>query len=259
MSNNLPLSIKKLVYHLLVEGNGVRSISRITGASTQTIQKLQQDVSKKIITFNCSMMQDITAPIIEADEIRTYVKKKDRFADGHGTRWIYIGMDRETRLVIDFHIGKRDTEDARRFLHKISDRLSLQSEINTDGLLSYISAIGNTPEYYTWGTRDVISLTRARVLGDDEESPGRAITNRIESQNGQVRQHVSRLTRKTRCISKDVDRLEEHLQLYFFYYNFVKKHKTLKTTPAVAAGLVTRKIEIEDLFHAEEITEYAKS
>lgn len=257
MANHLPLDKKKLVFQLLCEGNGVRSISRIVGVSVNTTAKLQCDIYKKIKSFNESLIQDLWSPTIEADEMRTYVQKKGRFDLTSGTQWIYIGMDRESRLIIDFHLGNRNTEHARLFLHKISDRLSAGSEISTDCLQSYIAALEHTQENYIWGTRDKIELTRARVLSTNIPAPGRGITNRIESQNGLVRQHVSRLTRRTRCISKKVERLEEHLTLYFFYYNFVKKHKTLKSCPGVASGLVTRPIDIEDLFKVEDITEFA--
>ncbi len=246
MANNLTSDKAGLIFHLLCEGNGIRAISRITGVSVNTVMKLQNTAYKNIVDFNNSFLQYLPVENIEADEIRTYVlrKQENNIEKGIGTMWVYIGMCRETRLIIDFHIGRRDTLDAREFFKKISSRVKDDTIMNTDNLESYLSAIQNTDEHTTWDGQDRMELVRARVFGGKH---GRGITNHIETHNGVVRQHCSRLIRKTRCISKKKDRLIEHLTLFFFYYNFMKKHQTFKVTPAMKAGLVTEIMTIHDI------------
>lgn len=235
-----------MIFHLLCEGNGIRSIERIVDCSRNTIQTLMGKWYNAVIEFNDNLLVDVHAPIIEADELRTTIGEFGANYKERGTHWIYVGMDRETRLILDFHIGRRNTDDARLFLKKISDRLDFVSEINTDCLMSYVAAIKTTKEGLNWKNHHKIDLMRSRVFSDEDE-PGRAATNRIETQNGQIRQHVSKLTRKTRCFAKKKSKLIEHLTLYFFYYNFIKKHRTLKTCPAVKAGLITSPMTIKQV------------
>lgn len=223
---------------LLCEGNGMRSISRITGVSTNTICKLMIDCQSKIDKINDEVINGRAYENIEADEIRTYVSSKGRTsACGNiGVQWVYIGICRDTRVVIDYHVGRRDAFDAGRFLGKIYDRLLDKTCISTDCLLSYISAINKTKDDGgDWDLQNKIDLKRSSFFG---KTLGRSITNRIESHNGVVRQHCSRLIRKTRCYSKRKDMLRYHLKMFFFYYNFIKKHKTIKKSPIEQLGFV---------------------
>lgn len=243
MANKLSQEKRKQLFHLLVEGNPMRACQRMMGISINTITKFRGDTAKRIIEFKNTSIKDLVAYKIEADEIRTYVGNRAKHKEIGGTQWVYIGMDYASRFVIDFHVGRRDTYDARLFLRKLSSKLSTESSISTDCLQSYVSAINNTPETFIWGTRDLIELARARCI----TNLPRSITNRIESLNGNVRQGVSSLARQTRCFSKNVNGLEEHLELFFFYYNFIRKHKSIKTVPAKYIGLINEPLIIEDI------------
>lgn len=246
MANNLSEQKRGMIFHLLCEGSGIRTISRITDVSVNTVMKLQETAYKNIQDFNNSFLQYLPVENIEADEIRTYVLKKqyNNIQEGTGTMWVYIALCRDTRLIIDFHVGRRDTNDAREFFKKVSSRVKDKTIMNTDCLKSYVSAIQNTDENTKWDGQQCMELQRARVFNGKH---GRGITNRIESHNGVVRQHCSRLIRRTRGISKKKEKLIEHLTLFFFYYNFMKKHKTLKTTPAIAAKITDKIITIKDI------------
>lgn len=228
MANYLPVEKRKQIFHLLCEGNGLRSITRIVGCSKSVVSELQKRYCHIIEYLNKKYINRVNCDEIEADEIRTFVKKKGNI------RWIYIALDRKSRMIINFHIGKRDTKDAKIFLTQLSYKLSSEAQVSTDCLTSYVSAVAKTPNGRREAATSSIGLLRAKT---EHGILPRSITNRIETHNGNVRQHVSRLTRKTRCFSKKEEGLRQHLTLFFFYYNFIKIHKSLRTTPAVVAGL----------------------
>lgn len=252
MAYNLTDETRKQIFHLLVEGNGIRSIRRIVGASTNTIMKFQTEIYNKIIEIN-TCVSNLHCPQIEADEVKTYVDSRWQSEQkvGGGWCWIFIALDRTSRMIVDFHVGKRDANSARDFIDKVSARLNKTTSISTDCLKSYVSAVQKTgsnifADDEQWPRSYYVDLVRARALFPTEKY-GRAITNRVESQNGLLRQHVSRLTRNTRCISKSREKLEEHITLYFFYYNFIKIHRSIKTCPAVQLGIIDKPLTINEL------------
>ena len=231
MANFLTIEKRIQIYHLLCEGNGITSISRIVGCSKQTITLLLARFSAIVDYLNKKLVRDIEIEMVEADEIRTFVRIKENI------RWIYIAMDRESRLVINFHVGSRDAVDAKIFLSDLSYKLNSKTPVAMDCLKSYVTAVKRTPYGRIEAATSSIGLLRAK---DYKKELPRSITNRIETHNGNVRQHVSRLTRKTRCFSKSDDKLKQHLNLFFFYYNFIKIHKAIKTTPAVSSGIADK-------------------
>lgn len=239
MGNFLSIEKRKQIFHLLCEGNGVRSISRVVGCHSGTIQKFRERYFGIIEFITRRKIFELEIDEIEADEIRTFVFNKTNL------RWVYIALDRKSRMVVHFHIGKRDTNDAKILLAGLSAKLHAKCQISTDCLSSYISAIKKFPNNVNPSTKyHSVELLRSKFFG---EKLGRAITNRVETQNGNVRQHVSSLSRRTRCFSKSGKGLYQHLFIYFFYYNFIKVHKSIKTAPCVAAGIISNPFSFEKL------------
>lgn len=238
MANYLSIEKRKQIFTLLCEGNGIRGITRIVGCSKPAVTELQKRYVSIIDFLNRKYLKTVTAHEIEADEIRTFIHTKNNI------KWIYIALDRKSRVVLHFHIGKRDAADARVFLSGLSDKLSEKSQVSTDCLKSYITAVSKTPFGYHPEDTAWIDLQRARYLG---HQLGRAITNRVETHNGVVRQHVSRISRRTRCFSKKQEGLRQHLILFFFYYNFIKRHQSLKETPALEMGIIETPFTIDNL------------
>lgn len=238
MSNYLSIDKRKQIFHLLCEGNGIRSITRLVGCSTCSVTEIQRRYSTIIDFLDRRYILNLEMPEIEADEIRTYVLNKKN------VRWVYIALDRKSRMIIHFHIGSRDANDAEIFLSGLSDKLSATSQVSTDCLASYVSAVNKTRSWNDFYSTEAIDLYSARHLG---RVLGRGITNHIERANGTVRQHVSKLTRKTLCFAKKDESLRQHLSLFFFYYNFMKVTKLYKTVPAVSAGLIESKFTFDTL------------
>lgn len=228
MANYLTVEKRKQIFHLLCEGNGVRSITRLVGCSTNTVSALQIKYCSIIEFINKKYIRELEMEEVEADEIFTFIGRKSNI------RYIYVALDRVSKLVIHFRIGKRDTDDAKEFLSGLSIKLKNKTNISTDWLPAYVSAT-NRNQY---GRKDAL-LSAINIIRAKEENKSlpKSITNNIESHNGNIRQHVSRLTRKTRCFSKKEEGLRMHLTLFFFYYNFIKTHTKLRATPAAVAGV----------------------
>jgi IS1 family transposase len=228
MANYLSVEKRKRIFHLLCEGNCLRSVTRIIGCSTNTVTQLQKKYSCIVDYLNRSMISELEVNEIEVDEIATYVARKNN------PRWVFIALDRKTRFIIHFHIGNRDEKDAKIFLQELSFKLNSTSKVATDMLRSYVAAVArNDYGRYEAATSNVYVL-RGHEGGEYLE---RSITNHVERHNGTVRQHVARLIRAGRCFSKKEEGLRTHLMLFFFYYNFIKTCKAVKCPPAMAIGL----------------------
>ena len=72
-------------------------------------------------------------------------------------------------------------------------------------------------------------------------------TSYVERQNLTMRMCMRRFTRLTNAFSKKLENHIHSLSLYFVYYNFIRIHKSLKVTPAMAAGLTDELLDFEDI------------
>lgn len=232
MAHNLSSSKKEEILKLSIEGVGENAIIRLTGVAKKTVSKFLLRVGEFCLAEMHRKFLNLKLDEVEADELYLFVKRKQQ-GDGIGVRWCYIAMDRATRLVPVFHVGTRDTNDASLFLSKLNACLASSSLVSTDGLRSYVAAIQQTPNGYM-SNKANIEIRRAKFLG---KNLGRYITNQVEGNNGVLRHHCARLKRRGKTFSKSLRHLEAGLGLYFYHYNFIKKHSVIKTSPAQAAGL----------------------
>ena len=72
-------------------------------------------------------------------------------------------------------------------------------------------------------------------------------TSYVERQNLTMRMGMRRLTRLTNAFSKKVENLAAAVSLHFMYYNFARVHQTLRTTPALAAGVADHEWTLEEI------------
>ena len=97
----------------------------------------------------------------------------------------------------------------------------------------------DTPEEQRrYSPAHLAETVRTPVYGDPEEK--KICTSHIERQNGSLRQWCKRLTRLTYAFSKKWENLRAALALHFAYYNFCRVHRTIRQTPAMAAGIAER-------------------
>jgi IS1 family transposase/transposase-like protein len=254
-----------LALKLIVEGNSVRSAERITGLHRDTIVRLILDAGQKCEALLTEKVHEIPVQDVQADEIWGFVAKKEAHKNPFegddmymGDAWCFIGIERRTKLVLAFELGKRTETSAGRFMAKLAKAThpDVPFQLTTDGLPAYPTAVGRNlgdrVDYAQYikiyaqtqaGERrysppECIGAEKKDIYGDPDRR--RICTSHIERQNGSLRQWCKRLTRLTYAFSKKWDSLKAALALHFAYYNFCRVHSSIKMTPAQAAGITDR-------------------
>ena len=108
-----------------------------------------------------------------------------------------------------------------------------------------IQEVSNNRRY---SAPDFVSSEKIVVIGKPDNDL--ISTSYVERLNATTRLHMRRLTRLTLAFSKKLDNFEAAVGLHFAYYNFVKRHSTVKCTPAMAAGVTATQWSVEDLVRA---------
>jgi IS1 family transposase len=260
MANILSTDKQSTIIGLLAEGSSIRSIERVTGVHRDTIMRLGVRVGKGCQTLLDHKMRDLPCKQLQFDEIWGFIGKKERHVrpDDNpelGDVWTFCAIDSDTKLVPAFKCGKRDLATANAFVGDIASRLRNRVQISSDALRAYVDAI----EMNFGADVDFAQIIKTYVT-DDSHIPERrfsapeivitekktvtgfpdlrlASTSHIERLNGTTRLHMRRLTRLTYAFSKKLENFEAAVALHFAYYNFVKRHITLRATPAMAAGI----------------------
>jgi IS1 family transposase len=271
MANVLPIDKQIAVIGSLTEGSSIRSIERITGVHRDTIMRLGVKVGQGCAKVLDTAMRNLSCNRLEMDEIWGFVGKKDRnVREGDqavGSVWTFCAIDAETKLVPAFKCGNRDAATAKAFVQDVADRMAYRVQISTDGLHAYVaameSAYGEFVDYgqiiKTYGHEETsdnrrysaprfVSSEKKIIVGNPDE---RLIsTSYVERLNATTRLHMRRLTRLTLAFSKKRENFEAAVALHFAYYNFVKRHSTLRCTPAMAAGVANSFWSVGDLVEA---------
>lgn len=268
--NKLPASERAQILHMLCEGMAIRAVARITGKSKNTISKLLVDAGKVCSAYQDEHFRNLNTARVEVDEILSFVyaKKKNvatakAAPDGAGDVWTWTAIDADSKLVMSWLVGGRDGEYALSFIDDLKSRLANRVQLTSDGHRSYLEAVegafgadvdyaqlvkmyGKGPETAK-GRYSPAECTgiKIRVEGDPDEKL--VSTSYVERQNLTMRMHMRRFTRLTNGFSKKVANHEASIALHFMYYNFVKMHKTLKCTPAMAAGVTGKLWEMSDV------------
>jgi IS1 family transposase len=240
-----------------VEKRTVLNLLRIAGDACE--QFLEQRI------------QNVPVRELELDECWSYVGKKE----GHkwpeemndsklGDAYTYIALARESRLVVAWHLGKRDRANTEAFVSKIR-RATSQNEfdVSTDAFIPYSAAIDyilsdranhsqvlkvyDKPEEgrERYSPGEFVTVEKKAISGNPNLS--RAGTSHVERKNGSLRQWCKRLTRLTYAFSRKWENLRAALAIHFCYYNFCRIHTTLGTTPALEAGITDRLWSLEEL------------
>jgi IS1 family transposase len=281
--NKLPQDKREHVLHLLCEGMSIRSIARVTGVSKNTIAKLIEDVGSACMAFHNDHVRDVKAKRIQVDEIWsfTYAKQKNvptakAAPEGAGDTWTWTAIDADSKLVISWFVGGRDGDCANAFMHDVAGRLANRVQLTSDGLKAYLEAVegafgadvdyaqlvkiyGASPDS-AQGRYSPAECTGAiKTPVEGKPDPKHISTSYVERQNLTMRMHMRRFTRLTNGFSKKVEQHANAVALHFMYYNFCRIHKTLRVTPAMAAGVTDRLWDVKDVVALMEAKESAEA
>jgi transposase-like protein/IS1 family transposase len=259
------------VLQLLLEGMSVRSAERITGVHRDTILRVLVLAGERCQRLMDERIQNVVVRNVEVDEIWGFVFKKEGHKYDHerqieviGDAYCFIAIERMTKLVLAWHLGKRDALSTPMFVGKLARATSTDRyQLTSDGFHHYPKSIreklsgrvdfAKLVKTYTmprdgeqrYSPADVVKVDPIPVMGQPDHAM--ICTSHVERQNLSIRMGMRRMTRLTNAFSKKWENLEAAYALWFAFYNFCRVHKTLSVTPAMEAGITDRPWRIGEL------------
>ncbi len=280
--NKLSRDARAKILGMMVEGVAMRAISRMTGASKNTIAKLLEDAGEAFSDYQDRTMRDLTCKRVQVDEIWAFVYAKAKNVktakaapEGAGDCWTWMAIDADTKLIPSFYVGARDADAAQTFIADLAGRLANRVQLTSDGHKPYLEAVeqsfGADIDYamlikhygapvgalgrYSLG--DCTGIELRRVEGRPDAA--HVSTSYAERANLTLRMGSRRFTRLTNAFSKKIENHAHSVAIHTMHYNFVRIHQTLRCTPAMAAGVSTTLWELADMVTVLEKWEAAKT
>ena len=268
--NKLPLAKRTQILAMLCEGSSMRSISRVADVSINTVTKLLEQAGEACLAIHEDTVRNVKASRIQCDEIWSFCHAKQKNVatakaapEGAGDVWTWTAIDADTKLIVSYFVGDRSGESAMTLMDDLRARLANRVQLTTDGHKSYLEAVEGA-----FGA-DVDFAQLVKLYGPTITAPGRyspaecigakkvaimgspdiahVSTSYVERQNLTMRMSMRRFTRLTNAFSKKLDNHIHALALYFVFYNFCRIHKTLRVSPAMAAGITDRLWSLDDI------------
>lgn len=253
----------------MMEGLSIRSLSRLSGLSKNTIQDLLLLVGGRCKRFMEDTVVGVPVQDVQADELWSFIYCKEKTRRklslpllSYGDQYCFVGMERHHKMVLAWHLGNRDAGVGAKFVRKLAHACwSQRFQITTDGWLAYkplirhllpqasygmlIKVYGPSQDTVRYSPAQIIEVKYKPISGTPTEE--RMCTSHVERSNLSIRMGLRRFTRLTNGFSRKFANHEAALGLYFAHYNFCKRHGTLKTAPAVAACLTDERWSVADL------------
>jgi len=260
--NRLPLEKRAQIIRMMVEGVSLRAISRMTGASKNTIVKLLSDIGSACSEYQDQTLRNLPCKRLQLDEIWSFVYAKAKNIQAAkaapeiaGDLWTWTALDADSKLIASWFVGDRSGQSASMFVNDLAGRLANRVQITTDGHKAYLQAIegafGSEIDYatleklYTSPPKDcpntryspgVCCGTRTKKITGNPDS-AHISTSYAERANLSMRMGMRRFTRLTNAFSKKIENHVHAISIYFMHYNFARIHQTLRVTPAMQAGV----------------------
>lgn len=268
----LPIEKAEMVLKLMVEGSSISTIERITGVHHGTILKLLVLVGEKCDRIMAEKVRNVEVRDVEMDEVWSYIGKKEkrvRAGDdpNFGDAYTFVAIERHSKLVLNIALGKRNQATTNIFVEGLRHATAPRPfQLSADGFAAYPFAVEATlsdrvdfaqlikvyranPEgERRYSPAEVASTERVPVIGNPD--PKRICTSIVERSNLSLRMGIRRFTRLTNAFSKKWENHWAAITLWFTFYNFCRIHKSLRVTPAMAAGITDRAWNVRDLLEA---------
>jgi transposase-like protein/IS1 family transposase len=267
----IPLDRALNALQLLLEGMSIRSVERVTDIHRDTILRLLILASERCQRLMDEKIRGLHVRDVEVDEIWGYVFKKEAHKWKHeegnqeiGDAYCFVAMERSSKLVLTHYLGKRTAESTDRFISRLALATSkIKYQLTSDGFGPYKPAVksflskrvhfaqlvkvyaSSTDGEQRYSPAEVVDAVPEVVMGNPD--PDFICTSHIERQNLSIRMGMRRMTRLTNGFSKKWENLQAAYSLWFAYYNFCRKHQTLRVTPAMEIGLTDHVWSIGEL------------
>lgn len=260
------------ILNLFIEGTSVRSTERLTGVHRDTILKVLVAAGEKCEKLMGRLIVNVPVKDVECDEIWGFIQKKEGHKgpdEAHdnsiGDAYCFIAIERNTKLVLNFALGRRDTATTQIFIEGLRAATSHHRfQITCDAFRPYVPAISDTlgdrvsfaQLIKVYGTKEegrearyspsnIIDSEVVPVFGNPD--PNRICTSIVERQNLTIRMQMRRLTRLTNGFSKKWENLWAAYCLHFAYYDFCRIHRSLRVTPAMQTGITDHVWDLAEL------------
>lgn len=269
--NKLPTAKRVQILSMLCEGSSMRSVSRVVDVSINTVAKMLEDAGKACAEHHDKAVHGVKAKRIQCDEIWSFAHCKEKNVatakaapEDAGDVWTWTALDADSKLIVGWLVGDRDADAANTFIQDVAGRLATRVQLTTDAHKPYLEAVegafGADVDYAMlvkiygassesakgrYSPAECTGTRKKRVEGKPD--PAHVSTSYVERQNLTMRMHMRRFTRLTNAFSKKVESHARMVALYTVWYNFVRIHKTLRCSPAMAAGVSDRLWSMEDV------------
>jgi IS1 family transposase len=269
--NKLPSHKRAQILHLLVEGNSMRATARIADVAFNTVDKLFIEAGQACAAYQDKTLRNLHCKRLQLDEIWSFVYAKQKNVAtaksapvDAGDVWTWVAIDADTKLVPSWRIGDRSSETGLAFADDLAKRLANRVQITSDGHRAYLEAIegafggdvdyamlvklhGSSPESSKgrYSPAECTGAIKTRIEGYPD--PKYVSTSYAERQNLTLRMSIRRFTRLTNAFSKKIEKHALSVALHYTHYNFARIHKTLRISPAMAAGVTDKLWSVADI------------
>jgi IS1 family transposase len=266
--NKLTHAKRAQIIHLLVEGNSMRGTARIADVAFNTVAKLFLDTAKVCADYQDRTLRGLSCKKLQLDEIWSFVYAKAKnVPEGKegkaGDVWTWVAIDADSKLVPSWRIGNRDGATACEFVADLATRLAHRVQITSDAHRPYLQAVegafgadvdyamlmkiyGQTVEgQKRYSPPECLGVKKVKIIGNPDLCC--ISTSFVERQNLTMRMSIRRFTRLTNAFSKKIENHAHSVALHYMHYNFCRIHKTLRVTPAMAAGVVDKVWSVDDI------------